>query len=223
MYIVCRLVLYLFSLLQVNDLTESFKKLWQQTEETGGKRMPWSTQAYSSLGKEDCHRRWLSTKITLISPVFYFLLVCSGIVTVDMSTPLLLLKDFIICLGNWGGENLLFEAAKRQIASLSRKQVATWLANQAVYSLQKVPGKLFKRNKVVWHHTMAGGLGGVKEISKHCMKDILAQMDILSKTDWAIGLEGKRDSEITSVFKAVCRRGCMPQKLQALKHFKTAF
>lgn len=42
--------------------------------------------------------------------------------------------------------NLLFEAARKQIASLNRNQVATWLANQESYSLHKVPRKHFKRN-----------------------------------------------------------------------------
>lgn len=72
---------------------------------------------------------------------------------------------------------------------------------------------------------MAGGLGDVQEISKHYdnMKYILAWTDMLSKPDWAIGLEGKRGSEITRVFKAVSHMGCKPQKLQTLKHFKPAF
>lgn len=63
--------------------------------------------------------------------------------------------------------------------------MATWLANQEAYSLQKVPGKLFKRSKVVWHHTMTGWLGGVQEISKHhdSVKYILAQMEKLFKPD----------------------------------------
>lgn len=72
---------------------------------------------------------------------------------------------------------------------------------------------------------MTGGFDGVQEISKHydSVKYIQAQTDILSKPDWAIGREGKRGSEITRAFKAVCRRWCMPQKLQTLKHFKPAF
>lgn len=77
----------------------------------------------------------------------------------------------------------------------------------------------------MWHHTMAGGLGSVQEFSKHydSVKYILALIDILSKPDWAISLEGKRGFEITRAFKAVFRRGCMPQKLQTLKHFKPTF
>lgn len=72
---------------------------------------------------------------------------------------------------------------------------------------------------------MAGWLGSVQEISKHydSVKYILAQTDILSKPDWAIGLEGKRGSEIIRASKAVCRTCCIPQKLQTLNHFKLAF
>ena len=80
----------------------------------------------------------------------------------------------------------LFEAAKRQIASLNRNQVATWLANQEAYSLHKVLRKHFKRNKVIVGEVdtqWQAGLVDMQQFSKHCdaVKYILTLIDILSK------------------------------------------
>lgn len=84
----------------------------------------------------------------------------------------------------FGGINLLLEVAKKQIASLNRNQVATWLANQEAYALHKVPRKDFKRNKVIvadvdtqWQ----AGLVGMQQFSKYydSVKYILTLIDII--------------------------------------------
>lgn len=85
---------------------KSFGHKVRRQEAKGCPDLPKSTAVQ---GRRTVTEDSFQQKVRLISPVLYFLHVCSGIVTVDMSTPLLL---FII-LGNWGGENLLFEAAKR--------------------------------------------------------------------------------------------------------------
>lgn len=88
----CRLLLYLFSHLSVNDLIECLKKLWQQMKAKESLDLPRPTAVQ---GRRTVTEDSFQQKVTLITPVFYSLHVCSGIVTVDMSIPLLLLKEVV--------------------------------------------------------------------------------------------------------------------------------
>ena len=119
--------------------------------------------------------------------------------------------------------NPLFQEAKKQSKTLSRREVTKWLSDQGAYTLHKPARIHFKRNKTIVSDVDAqwqADLVDMKQFSKYNKgyKYILTVIDILSKYAWARVLKDKTGKQVACAFKAIFTHdGRVPVKIQTDK------
>lgn len=122
-------------------------------------------------------------------------------------------------VGSFGGVNSLFQEARKQSKTLSRKHVRDWLSEQDAYTLHKQARIHFKRNKTVVPGLDAqwqADLVDMQHFSKYNegYKYILTVVDILSKYAWARCLKDKTGRRVADAFHQIFTGGRIPCKLQ---------
>ena len=126
-------------------------------------------------------------------------------------------------VGSFGGVEQLYERARLEGLSVTRKQVAEFLKSVDAYTLHKPARKRFVRNKTVVRgidQQWQADLADMQELRKYNngYGYILTVIDCFSKYAWAIPIKTKSAQDMVQAFKALWEETeRRPEKLQTDK------
>ena len=123
----------------------------------------------------------------------------------------------------YGGKEKVYRAAKRELPSITRRDVNEWFSTQRTYTLHKPARYNFKRNKTIvmsideqWQADLCDMSSRAKENDGFTF--LLTIIDCFSKFAWAEPLMNKSGDEILKALKRVLKQsGRAPRRLQTDK------
>ena len=121
------------------------------------------------------------------------------------------------------GKERVYRAAKRELATVTRRDVDNWFARQLTYTLHKPVRHNFRRNKTIvlaideqWQADLCDMAARAKDNDGYTF--LLTVIDCFSKFAWVEPLANKSGSEILDALKRILARSQRkPQRLQTDK------